>query len=187
MTDRARPQNGKAARHVDDSIEELLTGGNPRTLQNAEVIDLVLATPDRIEELFDCVFSEDPIVRLRGSDALEKVCRRRPDLLQPLVERLLVDVAAVRQASVQWHLAQILSELDLNDEQRRRAAHLLHHNLATFDDWIVTNLTVEALAGFAREDHTLQSDVIAVLHRYADSRHRSVASRVEKLLAEFTG
>ena len=61
-----------------------------------------------------CVFSADEIVRMRASDALEKVCRSRPALLQPFVPRLLGEMSRIEQASVQWHLAQILTEVRLD-------------------------------------------------------------------------
>lgn len=167
-------------------IEAAFTGGDPRRLQNAEtVIELVLASPDRLDELFDCVFSDDEIVRMRASDALEKVCRQRPALLRDHVDRLLVDMAEIEQPSVQWHLAQILATVPLDDEQRTRAVALLHHNLAAYDDWIVTNLTLESLAHFARDDSDLRPGFVAALRNYEHSSYKSIRSRVSKLLAEF--
>lgn len=77
-------------------------------MNSVTAVDLALGSPSLVEELLECVFSDDEIVRTRASDALEKVCRRRPGPLRPSLERLLVDMAAVRQPSVQWHLAQIL-------------------------------------------------------------------------------
>jgi hypothetical protein len=39
--------------------------------------------------------------------------------------------------------------------QRAQAVSILRRNLATFDDWILINLTIEAMAKFARQDATL--------------------------------
>jgi hypothetical protein len=58
-----------------EAVEALLTGGDPRSLRNAGiVIDLASCQPERLEELVQCVFSADEVVRMRASDALEKVC-----------------------------------------------------------------------------------------------------------------
>lgn len=169
-------------------IEVMLTGGDPRALKNCdEVVDLVLRSPERTGELFDSVFSTDEIVRMRASDALEKVCAERPDLVQPFVGRVLDDMAAVDQPSVQWHLAQIVARLTLTDEQQAQAVETLHHNLLTYDDWILTNLTLASLAELARSDPTLRPGLLTVLRRHAGDRHKSVANRVDKLLTEFAG
>lgn len=167
-------------------IEKALTGGDPRRLQNVdEVVDFVLRHPQAVEELFACVFSEDEIVRLRASDALEKVCAHRPDLLQPYVERLLTDVASVDQPSVQWHLAQILATVDLTAAELERAVAILERNLDLYEDWIVTNLTLQSLAEFVRRRDDLRPDFVRRLRTYEDTAYKSVAARVSRLLAEF--
>ena len=84
------------------AVEALLTGGDPRTLRNAAiVIDTASRQPDRLAELVQCVFSPDEIVRMRASDALEKVCRAHPGLLRQFVPRLLGEMSRIEQASVQ--------------------------------------------------------------------------------------
>jgi hypothetical protein len=170
----------------DFEIERALTGGDPRRLQNAEiVVETVLRSPGRVEELLDCVFSRDEIVRMRASDALEKVCRQRPELLQPHVERVLGEMSEVDQPSVQWHLAQIVGEVELNQEQRGRAIVILERNLTEIDDWIVVNLSLEALARFARDDPRVVPGLVGLLRHHENSSYKSVRSRVRKLLGEF--
>ena len=133
------------------AVEALLTGGHPRSLRNAGiVIDAASRQPERLEELVQCVFSADEIVRMRASDALEKVCRSHPRLVQRFVPRLLAEMSRIEQPSVRWHLAQILAEVPLDEGQQAQAITVLEHNLDTCGDWIVTNCTLEALAVFAR-------------------------------------
>jgi hypothetical protein len=168
------------------AIEKALSGGDPRSLgRTEEIVQLVLKNPPRVGELFECLFSDDEIVRMRGSDALEKVCRQRPDLLTPFTERLLREVSKIEQPSVQWHLAQMLSELPLHGEHRRRAIAILRRNLSRYDDWIVTNLTLEALATFARQSTGMRKSFSRLLRQYMRSQHKSVAKRASKLLTEF--
>ena len=97
-------------------------------------------------------------VRMRAGDALEKIARIRPELLAPFTRRLLGDVADVDQPSIQWHLAQILTEIELTPQQRQRAIAILKRNLERYEDWIVLNLTLHALAHFARDDPELTAN-----------------------------
>jgi hypothetical protein len=82
-------------------LHDRLSGGDPRTLRNVdEVVTTVPADPERLGELIACVLaSDDQIVRLRAGDALEKVCRTRPCLMQPQVSLLLGEVATIHQPS----------------------------------------------------------------------------------------
>jgi hypothetical protein len=133
------------------TVEALLTGGDPRRFRNADIaIDAASRQPERLAELVQCVFSDDEIVRMRASDALEKVCSAQPGLVQRFVPLLLSEMSRIDQASVQWHLAQILTEVRLDEEERAEAIAILEHNLDSSGDWIVTNLTLQALATFAR-------------------------------------
>jgi hypothetical protein len=168
------------------AIEALLAGGDPRALRNADrVIDLASRAPERLAELVQCVFSADAIVRMRASDALEKVCRSHPGLVDRFVPRLLEEMSRIEQPSVQWHLAQILTEVPLDEGQTARAITILERNLDTCGDWIVTNLTLEALAVFARADPAVRTRLAGRLRHYQGSSYKSVASRARKLLSEF--
>lgn len=164
------------------NIRQLLTGGSPRSLGRGEqVVKLVLANPKRVRELFECILCDDVIVRMRASDALEKVCRQKPLLLQPLTERLFTEVASIKQPSVQWHLSQILGEIPLNNADTARAIRLLKRTLSESTDWIVINLTLESLARFASEDQDLRSELKQLLPRYLNSPYKSVAARARRL------
>ncbi len=168
-----------------NEFERQLSGGDARSLGRAEkVVEMVLSDPRKVSHLFQCLFSTDEIVRMRAGDALEKVCRAQPAVVQPFTERLFSEVSRIKQPSIQWHLAQMLAELPLNNSDKSRAVKLLKKNLHESDDWIVTNLTIESLGKFARENEALRAELRRILPRYLASRHKSVVSRVKKLLKE---
>lgn len=172
--------------HMD--IAGILSEGDPRSLgRNNEVVAHVLAQPRQIGALFDCVFHDDETIRMRASDALEKVSRDRPDLLQRYSRRLLTSMPKIDQPSVQWHLAQILPRLRLSPIERRRATAVLKRNLDHYDDWIVVTSTLEALAEFARRSRRTPSGLLNLLEIYAEDHRKSVAHRAGKLVAEFSG
>ncbi|HKV38178.1 MAG TPA: hypothetical protein VJX67_03115 [Blastocatellia bacterium] len=167
------------------AIAKALSGGNPRTLGRAEeMVAFVLAQPSRLAELFDCVFNDDEIVRMRAGDALEKVCRERPALFEPYVGRLLGAVSKIDQPSVQWHLAQMLAEVTLSSNEKTRAIRLLKRNLSQSKDWIVINCTMNSLAKFALENARLRKEFVGMLVKYRSSGYKSIASRARKLLAQ---
>jgi HEAT repeat protein len=168
---------------VTISIARRLSGGNPRSLGDvAAVIEAVLDDPAQLEELFGCLFCDDPIVRMRAADGLEKIAGQRPELMIPYLERLLGDVATIEQPSIQWHLAQILAEVPLDRDQRQRAIKVLKRNLEHSEDWIVLTVTMESLARFATDDAKLRRWLVPVLRSWLADERKAVAKRAGKLL-----
>jgi len=168
------------------SIEARLTGGSPRSLgRTEEVVADVLADRGLLDELFECLFNADEIVRMRAADAIEKVCRQHPDWVLPFVDRLLDEGARIEQPSVQWHLAQMLGEVSLTGSQRAAAVAILRRNLEQATDWIVLNYTLAVFATFVRDDPSLREFFTGQLRRHQAGPLKSVRKRATTLLAEF--
>jgi len=175
---------------VPEAFVEMLSGGHPNSLgRTEEVLGLVLADGSRLEQLFDCLDEPDAIVRMRAGDALEKLCRERPEWFEPRVERLLEEVGAVDQPSVQWHTAQMLGHLypRLDAKQGRGAVALLRRYLTDSQDWIVLNVTMEILAEWSRDRADLTAWLLPELERMRADERKSVAKRATKLHARLAG
>ena len=167
-----------------EPIKAILTGDNPRSLERTEeVVTLVLGNRTRLDELYGCLLENDKIIRMRASDALEKVCRQQPTWFQAYVPKLLTEVAPIDQASVQWHLAQILGEVELTPKQRAVACLILKRNLAEKKDWIVVNYSRETLAKLSQDDGQLRTEVLVILKGLLSDPHKSVVVRAHKLIA----
>ena len=61
-------------------IDDLLSGGNPRTLRNVDqVVGTVLADPDRLQELTRCILaSDDQVVRMRAGEGMPRSTPAHP-------------------------------------------------------------------------------------------------------------
>lgn len=167
----------------------MLKGGHPNSLgRTAEVVNIVLADPARLPELFAAIADSDDLVRLRVGDALEKVCRERPGWFVSYIDRVLHDLGQIDQPSVQWHVAQLLKHLrsDFSGGQEQRATELLQRNLSTSTDWIVLNVTMDVLTEWASGDAALANWLAPNLERLSRDQRKSVAKRASKRLAELT-
>jgi hypothetical protein len=164
----------------------MLKGGHPNSLgRTIEVVDTVLADPRRLEELYDCYFSTDEVVRLRTSNAMKRIANERPDWLVPYIDRFVHDIASINQASTQWTLANLFQTLAarMTPEQRSGALTILKRNLESHDDWIVLNNTMQTLAEWANSDTELRQWLLPHLKRLSSDRRKSVAGRARKLYA----
>lgn len=170
-----------------ESFAEMLTGGHPNSLgRTVEVVELVLAEPERLDDLYACYASADEVVRLRTSNAFKRVSRERPEWLVPYLDRFLTEITGLDQASAQWTLAELFGTLAsaMTPEQRERATAHLQHNLTQHNDWIVLNTTMQTLAEWAEEDAALRVWLLPHLERLQADSRKSVAGRARKLLAK---
>lgn len=174
---------------MESFAEVLQVGGRSNSLgRTGEVVEAVLAEPSRVRELLDCAYADDAWVRMRAVDGLEKVCRHDPALVEPLVPELLDRLTASEQASVQWHLAQVLGQVRLAPGDRDRAVAWLLARVATTDvDWIAAVESMRTLVGMVAAGHLDVARVALLVevqrsHRSASVR-RKAAGFAEELAA----
>ncbi len=162
-----------------------LTGGDRRSIGRSNAVaQQVLADRRLFGELFDGMLSDDPLVRMRAADAVEKVTAKRPDWLRPHKKELLGRVATSEQQEVRWHVAQMIPRLDLTKEERARMERLLLDYLED-RSVIVRTFAIQALAELAVDDARLRKRVIKLLENFASSGTSALRSRARKLLAKF--
>ncbi len=71
-------------------ILKKLSGGDRRSIgRSNEVVAEVLTRPALLRHVFEGLAGDDPVLRMRAADALEKITAQRPELLQPFKTRLL--------------------------------------------------------------------------------------------------
>ena len=164
----------------------LAVGGRSNSLgRTDEVIALVLADRGRLDELYGCLSEDDPWLRMRAADALEKVCRRHPGWLSPYLDRFHREFAASGQPSIQWHLAQIYRQVELTGEQRRTAVDWLAQLLrGAHLDWIVAANAMDTLAQFTRDGAFPPAELRSLLEVQLGHRSKSVVRRAGRLLAD---
>jgi hypothetical protein len=172
------------------SFESRLTGGHPNSLgQTISVVDDILKDKSKLEELYQCYFSQDEVVRLRVSNAMKRICKEHPDWLVPYLDKFIAEISKINQASTQWTLATLFLWLDddMTPQQKAGAIAILKRNLTTMNDWIVLNTTIETLATWAKTDDALKAWLQPHLQTLTKDRHGSVARRASKYHATLYG
>jgi hypothetical protein len=163
-------------------LKDLLSGGDRRSLgRSSEAEKIVLRQPRHFAELIQCMWSDNPVVRMRAADAAEKVTVRRPELLRPHKEELLGLLAEAEQIELRWHLAQLVPRLDLSARERERAAANLQRYLEDRSS-IVKTCAIQGLADLARQDASLQDTVKRILKESLRTGTVALKARARKLL-----
>lgn len=170
-----------------EPFESILTaGGKSNSLGRAnEVIAIVFGDKSRLNELYDCMYHDDPWVRMRAADSIEKICRSRPQWIEPYLDQLMRDFLASTQPSIRWHLAQIFAEVTLQPEQKKTVVKWLKGLLASPDtDWIVAANAMEALVQLTLTGAVPTSEAIPLLEIQRLHKSNAVKKRAEKLLGK---
>jgi len=168
-------------------IAALLAGGDRRSIgRSNQMAALVREHPRRFGELIRCLWSGDPVVRMRAADAAEKVSAVRPELLGPFKAELLGLLAETGQPEMRWHLAQMIPRSPLNSTERRRAILTLRSFLVD-DSSIVKTCVMQALADLAGPDVRSRSETAALIEQVVRKGTPAMRARGRKLLKQLQG
>lgn len=167
-----------------ERLLEKLSGGDRRSIgRSNEVVAEVLHHPSLFGVLFEGLYHDDPLIRIRAADAVEKITTRQPEWLGHYKVELLRDVAASDQPEIRWHVAQMLPRLALTPAEHSAAVHILKGYLNDKSS-IVRTFAMQALADLAQQNQSLQKEVIALVKRAMQSGTPAMKSRGRKLLKQ---
>ena len=165
----------------------MLKGGDHRSIGRAdEVVELVLASPDRFREIFEGILMDDSLIRMRCADVAEKVSKNCPDLLKPYKYRLLEEVSKINQQEVQWHLAQMMSYLDYTKKEEAKVVNILRGMLSS-KSMIVVVSSLDTLTELAIRNPKLRDSVLENIGQAMKTGSPAVRSRGKRLLGRILG
>jgi hypothetical protein len=166
-----------------NQIIEKLQGGDLRSKgRSDEVVKEVFDNPRLFGLVVDGMIYDDPVVRMRASDALEKITKKRPEFLAPHKSRLIIMVSQIDQQEVRWHMALILPRLQLTEQEREKVFEIL---LSYLEDKskIVKTFAMQGLADIAEQDRTYLTRVVGLMKDLIETGSPAMKNRGKKLLA----
>ena len=166
-------------------ILQKLRGGDLRSIGRAEeVVQDILRSPSLFGEVFDGMLNDDPLIRMRSADALEKVSSKHPEYLKPYKTRLISEVSKIKQQEVRWHVAQMFSRLEINDRERDRIIKILLSYIDTSESKIVKTFSMQTLADLAKRDEAIRPQIIKILKNLVGAGSPAMKNRGNKLINE---
>lgn len=164
------------------SLLSKLAGGDRRSIGRAnDVVRDVLARPALFGSLFAGLSVNDPVVRGRAADAVEKISADRPECLRPYRSQLL-ELARSDQKEVRWHIAQMLPRLRWNRREQRHVYRLLVGYLGDSSS-LVKTFALQALVDLSRQAPTLRHAVLRTVKQLTTRGTPAMRARGRKLLA----
>lgn len=164
-------------------ILKLLSGGDRRSIGQANRV-AALASKDTtvFRELVEGLTHEDPLVRMRSADALEKASPQRQRELQKFKRKLLDIIGHATDQEVRWHLCQIVPRLQLSARERDVAVEGLRRYLDDRSS-IVKTFALQAIVELSQQDPALKAESMVLIRESCENGTPAMRARGRKLLA----
>ncbi|MHA2392894.1 MAG: hypothetical protein ACXAEX_13180 [Promethearchaeota archaeon] len=165
------------------SILEKLKGGDLRSIGKAdEVVIDVLKNPSLFKDVFEGMLNDDPLIRMRSADVIEKVSQKYPEYLQPFKYRLINEVYKLKQKEVRWHVAQMFSYIEISKKERDQIMGILFTYINDEKSKIVKTFSMQTLANFAERDASIKPRILEFIEEIMKTGSPAVKSRGKKLI-----
>lgn len=166
-------------------ILDKLKGGDRRSIGKAdEVVADVIRDPVLFGEVFTGLKSDNPLLRMRAADVVEKVARIHPEYLMPYKKELLNEITKIEQQEVRWHLALIFTYLDLTELEKASVIETLLSWLESSKSKIVKVNSLEALAQIGGNDKKYREKIMRILEEVIETGSPAMIARAKKLLGK---
>ena len=159
-----------------------LRGGDRRSIGNvAEVVAAVRKNPDLFKDLVTGLFDEDPVVRMRAADAMEKLSLENPQSLKPYKTELIRLARQTQQQELRWHMAQMIPRLKLAPKEAETVTDIFFDYLRDKSKIVVT-FAMQALSDLALKKGAASARMIRAIEELTRTGSPAIQSRGKKLL-----
>jgi HEAT repeat protein len=170
-----------------NEILSWLSGGDLRSDGLADqAAEFILGNPQLVDELFEGLSSENPVIRGRTADALEKVARQEPGLFINRVSELVKLAKNEDVQMVKMHLAMLFGHLvackQKIDEITEILLHLLKDEGAFTRSWTITSLAIIGKVYPDRRELAYES-----ISRLGNDQSIAIQTRARKALEVLEG
>jgi hypothetical protein len=164
------------------NILSKLRGGDRRSIGKvSEVVAAVQKKPDLFKDLVTGLFDEDPVVRMRAADAMEKISLDNPQSLQPFKTEIIRLAQQTQQQELRWHTAQMIPRLKLTSKETATVTDIFFEYLNDKSKIVVT-FAMQALSDLALKRAEASARVIRAIEKLSRTGSPAIQSRGKKLL-----
>ena len=147
------------------SLHDLLQGGDLRSIGKANEVVQVINNQKDFDLLFPGLFSTDRKVIMRTADAIEKITLDNPRFLFKYKKEILHLCIDAKYIELKWHLALLISRLELTLEEIGKVWQLLTEWATNKkESKIVRVNSVQGLYELLQRNRALEQDYKLTLH-----------------------
>jgi hypothetical protein len=177
---------------ISDKAQEMnqilsqLSGGDLRSVGKVgRVVKSVLADKTLFDDVFTGLLQDNPVIRMRAADAVEKITKIYPEWLGPYKSIILKKLVLIEDKEIRWHIAQIVPRPKLSKNERMKISQILFEWLKNKkESKIVRVMAMQALADLSVNDIPLRNSLKSELRETGKSEAPSLISRSKKIFRQ---
>jgi hypothetical protein len=110
-----------------NNFAHLLLGKDLRTIKQNKFVIRSVNDQKSFDELFRLIFHHERTLVMRAADAVEKLTVKHPEYLKPHKTKLLGALKSADHKELKWHIAQLITRVDLNGKELADVWHILSY------------------------------------------------------------
>jgi peptidyl-tRNA hydrolase len=163
-------------------LAQKLSGGDLRSIGEANGIATQIHSQSEFDELFKNLFRADRLVVMRAADAIEKVTAGKPEFLKSHNVEILQLLKSAENKELKWHLAQLAARLELHNGEIATVVNVLKNwALDTRESRIVRVNSLQALFDIAQRNDSAREVFKNVAEKLHAENIPSITARLKKL------
>jgi hypothetical protein len=165
-------------------FDEILSGGDLRSIGKTEAVVLSVKDQNAFDELFTCLFHKDRLVIMRAADAIEKITINHAAFLTKHKQAILELGRTAKNKELKWHLALLIPRLNLSDKEIETVWPLLTNSaLDKKESRLVRVNSIQALYDIAIRRKEFMGRFELLLAKAEKENIPSINARIRKLKA----
>jgi hypothetical protein len=163
-------------------IENLLKGGDLRSIGQSNQVVSFVDSQAGFDELFQQLYHADRIVVMRSADAIEKIIRKNAGFLKKHKAEILQLCEAATHIELKWHLALIVTRLDLTKKEFGKVWQTLTGwAIDKNESKIVRVNALQGLFDLQRINQELKEDFNLIIRQVEKEHISSIHARIKKI------
>jgi hypothetical protein len=164
------------------NLKKYLIGGDLRSIGAVEKIVPLIKNQKIFDELFKHMFSEDRLIVMRAADATEKITIKNPIYLTKHKSSLLKLFETARDKELKWHLATLISRIELSAEELKRiSARLFKWAKDKSESKIVRVNSLQSLYYLSHQHKEIREDYKKIIKVIEKENIPSLSARIKKI------
>ena len=169
---------------IRDQINILLNGRDLRSIGGSNDVIALIHNQEDFDLLFSYLYNHNRVMVMRAVDAIEKISRQHRSYLDKHKSSLLGLIADAKDKELKWHLAQLVSRLKLNDDEKNKVFEILKQwVLNQKESKIVRVNSIQALYEISDNSELLGESFDEILNVVKEENIPSINARIKQLKA----
>lgn len=159
-----------------------MRGDDLRSIGKSNSIAKAIGNQAEFDELFQYLFHEDRLVKMRAADALEKISARHPGYLAGHKKELFALLNKEAGIELQWHVAQLIARVSLTEKETKAVwAKLFEWAMNKNQSRIVRVNSLQSLFDLSNLYPGFQNKLTAIINKLEEEQIPSLSARIKKL------